>query len=213
MQAFSRKIQNYIFILRTVFKISKLDFVVLLCSQILTNLLPLLILYTSKLFIEIIVDSSQRELSELIKVLLIFLGLNILRDIGAIISERGRTFISIKIQDYFNIMIMEKTARLSLEVFDTAEYYQQYTDAQRILGGRWDSLVFAPFVLISLLLNALGVSAILIDYNPWLFLCVLVGVLPKVVADIKSRKERHRFHSDEVPEVRKYNYIKGIITN
>ena len=46
-----------------------------------------------------------------------------------------------------------------------------------------------------------------------MFIVVLLGLIPKIITDIKARKERHRFHSEEIPEVRKYNYINGILTN
>lgn len=163
--------------------------------------------------IDIIVYSEMHVISELIRALVILLGLQIAQDVTAIIFERSRTHLGIQIQRYFNVKIMEKAAKVSFEMFDTPDYYKNYTDAQRVLGGRWDVLVYAPFELISILINVIGVGAIIFNFNQLMFIVVLLGLIPKIITDIKARKERHRFHSEEIPEVRKYNYINGILTN
>lgn len=71
-----------------------------------------MILYITKMFIEIILESENHETTDLIIVLVIFLGLHIAQDVIAITCERSRTHLGIQIQRYFNIKIMEKAARV-----------------------------------------------------------------------------------------------------
>lgn len=58
------------------------------------------------MFIEIILESENHEITDLIIVLVIFLGLHI------VTCERSRTHLGIQIQRYFNIKIMEKATRV-----------------------------------------------------------------------------------------------------
>lgn len=74
--------------------------------------------------IDIIVYSEMHVISELIRALVILLGLQIAQDVTAIICERSRTHLGIQIQRYFNVKIMEKAAKVSFEMFDTPDYYK-----------------------------------------------------------------------------------------
>jgi ATP-binding cassette, subfamily B, bacterial len=173
-------------------------------------LVPLSIAYIGKHLIDAVVagdaDTALRfvlfELGLVMSQALLFRGLSLCRSLlGARLALR------------INLMILEKTQRLSLSHFEDAEFYDQLTRARREASVRPISVISELFQLIQNSITLTGYVALLIGFSGWVVLGLLVDGIPATIVEMKFSGTAFRLRNWRSQDARRQNYLEYVLAN
>ena len=208
-------LNNFKFISLVIFKTSPFYFFTLTLTTIIEALLPIFRIYIIKEIMNAIMEGIVNGDADYYK-LIFWIVLEVLVEILYRTSSSLNMFTSSVassiISKKMNNIIINKALQLDLCFFDTGDYYKKLHEAFTAVSGNWEGLIYMPFYFISSIIKIFALCGILITYRTWILLFVLIGAIPNSIFDIKSRKERHKLNTNQLPSVRKTNYLGNLLT-
>lgn len=112
-----------------------------------------------------------------------------------------------------NIAILERAQQLELRHFEDPEFYDRLVRARREASSRPLLLVTEAFGLVQALLTLAGYAAILVRFNAWVVLVVVLAALPSTYAEMRFSKQGFRMRNWRSPDTRKLNYLEYVLAN
>jgi len=168
-------------------------------------------LYVGKLIIDEVVRLAQlggsHDLQHLWKLVAIEFGIVLLSDL----SGRALALLESLLGDLFanqtSVRLMEHAARLDLDRFEDAEFYDKLERARRQTAGR--------IGLMSQVLEQLQdsitiglLAAGLVVFNPWLILLLAVTLIPAVIGEAHFNARSYSLIYGWTPERRELDYLR-----
>ncbi len=178
--------------------------------------LPLLMLYVGKLIIDEIVRISvsvsspaveNQEMSILLTLVLVELGLAVLSDL----LGRGIALVESLLGDLvsheISLRLMKQSARLDLECFEDAEFYDKLERARRQASSR---ILLMSQALISLqdAITVLFLAAALITFNAWLLLLLAITLIPAFLGETHFNSQSYSLMYGWTQERRELDYLR-----
>ena len=112
-----------------------------------------------------------------------------------------------------NLMILEKSETLDISYFENAAFYDRLENAQREAREGPMQIVSESFAIVQNAITLISMVVLLLRFEWWVFVVVLITTLPGLVVEIKYSRERFRLQTWRSPTVRRLSYYRWLITN
>jgi ATP-binding cassette subfamily B protein len=189
--------------------------------RMLRSVLPVLVLYVSKLIVDAVVAEARLphigwslgdwvasgHLARLSRLVALELGLAVLSDCTGRFSSLADTLLAETYSNFASIRLMEKAASLDLEQFESSDQQDRLDRARRQVTGR-SSLLGSVFGLVQNILTALSFAIALVVYSPWLILLMLIALVPSLLGELKFNAQGYRLDYTRTPERRQLDYVR-----
>ena len=173
--------------------------------------IPVGILYIGKLIIDQVIQISQGKTSLDTGYLWKLIAIEFLLAIAADVLNRAITLMDSLLGDLFSnhtsIKIIEHAATLDLDQFENSTFYDKMERARQQTIGRT--------ILLSQVLSQLQdiitmgfLAAGLLVFNPWLFILLLVAVIPSFLGEAYFNDKSYALSRRQTPERRELDYIR-----
>lgn len=204
-------LKNQLYSLNIVFKYSKSIFFLRLILSITAGLVPAIIAYLYKLFIQNIESHLENN---------VFLCLGILAFVivfNSFLSSIIDYLISFKIDCLRNKLkfdINEKISKMDYEILFNSETktkieMAQYAINSNIIMGYINSI----YILITSIIGIVSVGYILSSLSMWFLLVLLVLLILKILITYTNRKQSYQFQEQLAPLNKEIFYYMGVFSN
>ena len=182
-----------------------------LLLRLLRSAIPVALLYVGKLIIDEVVRLTQldgeQELTYVWTLLATEFGIALLSDM----LSRGITLLDGLLGDLFSIhtsvKIMQHAARLDLDRFEDADFYDRFERARQQTAGRIRLMSnVLTQVQDSITMGFLAIG--LIAFNPWLIVLLAVTLIPAFLGESHFSVQSYSFLYDWTPERRQLEYLR-----
>ena len=136
--------------------------------------------------------------------------------VQATINRSGslvRSVLGSRLGTDINIAILERAQRLELRHFEDPDFYDRLTRARREASSRPLSLVSETFSLVQAVLTLAGYAALLVRFNAWVVVVLMVATIPATIAEMKYSKQGFRMRNWRSPDTRRLTYLEYILAN
>lgn len=168
------------------------------------------IAFAGKRIVDAVVEGARDEALFWVAV---ELGLVLLQ---ATISRGGvlvRGVLGSRLGTDINVAILERATELELRHFEDPDFYDQLTRARREASSRPLSLVSEAFSLAQSALTLVGYAALLVRFNAWIVLVLMVATIPATIAEMKYSKQGFRMRNWRSPDGRRLTYLEYVLAN
>lgn len=87
--------------------------------------------------------------------------------------------------------------------YDDKESYTAIKEAYQTLGRGWENMIGSVFSIFGQLMTVVSLASTLLIANAGLGLLLLISLIPFLIFEVKSRKARHNFQKNQIPENKK----------
>ena len=178
--------------------------------------LPVMMLYVGKLIIDEIVRISvsasspaveNHEMSILLTLVLVELGLAVLSDL----LGRGIALVDSLLGDLvsheISLRLMKQSARLDLECFEDAEFYDKLERARRQASSRI-LLMSQALTQLQDAITVFFLAAALITFNAWLLLLLAITLIPSFLGETHFNSQSYSLMYGWTQERRELDYLR-----
>lgn len=183
--------------------------------------LPVLMLYVGKLIVDQVVAEARLphsgwsaaqwiESGRLVKVgglVALEFGLAVMADFSGRFSSLIDSLLAESYSNFASIRLMEKSASLDLEQFESSDEQDRLDRARRQVTGR-TTLLGLVFGQIQDILTAVSFMIGLLSYWPWLIGLMLVALVPSLLGEFKFNAQGYRIDYFRTPERRQLDYVR-----
>ncbi len=208
---FSGLFKNVWFGIKTCFLASKFYFSMKLVILMFTTLIPLVNLWLWKEVLNGIVDfenSKQTVIVCLVIYLVLQLATYLIDQFDNYVQDRY----SDELHFYIETVMMDKTSRMDLSFFDSA----QMGDKVRQARGNFTTVLtmsWLVFDIISALINVIATLIIVCTYKWWLGLVTLVLLIPFMLYNKKRTERKLQMEKEQLRDNRKKDYYRDVFFN
>lgn len=110
-----------------------------------------------------------------------------------------------------NLAIMQRSTELELQQLENPDFYDRLIRARREASSRPVYLVADGFEALQQVLMLVGYGALLLTFNAWLVVGLLVATIPATVTEVKFARNVFRLRDYRVPETRHLSYIEHVV--
>lgn len=208
---FSGLFKNVWFGIKTCFLASKFYFSMKLVILMFTTLIPLVNLWLWKEVLNGIVD-FQNSKQTVIVCLVIYLVLQLATYLIDQFDNYVQDRYSDELHFYIETVMMDKTSRMDLSFFDSA----QMGDKVRQARGNFTTVLtmsWLVFDIISALINVIATLIIVCTYKWWLGLVTLVLLIPFMLYNKKRTERKLQMEKEQLRDNRKKDYYRDVFFN
>lgn len=163
-----------------------------------------------KRIVDSVVAGSE---SETLTWVAVELGLVVAQATVSRMSALVRSVLGSRLGNDINVAILERAQRLELRHFEDPEFYDRLTRARREASSRPLALVSESFALGQSVLTLAGYAALLVRFNAWVVLLLMVATIPATIAEMKYSKQGFRIRNWRSPDARRLTYLEYILAN
>lgn len=203
-----RLIGNVCFGIKTSFLASKFYFLMKLIILLSTTVAPLVSIWLWKEILNGIVDYETKRQS-IFLCLLLYLGLQLvvylLNQFDIYVNERYNDELTF----YIATVMMEKTSRMDLAYFDSAQMGDKISHAGRNFSIM-SQTTWLVFDIISALINVIITLLAVCTYKWWLGIITLLLLIPFMIYNKKRADRKLIIEKEQLRDNRKKDYYHGI---
>lgn len=181
--------------------------------RIVKAVLPLVMLYVGKLIIDEVVRmvnlGEADDMSLLFSLLAAELGLAIASDL----LNRGIMLLDALLGDLVSnrssVLLMEHAAKLDLDQFEDAEFYDMLERARRNTVSR-TMLMSNAMSQAQDIITIITLAGGLLAFNPWLMVILVVSVIPSFLGENYFNEQSYSLVRNFTPERRELDYLRYV---
>ncbi|HEY1243014.1 MAG TPA: ABC transporter ATP-binding protein [Bryobacteraceae bacterium] len=173
-------------------------------------LLPLAILWVSKLILDAVVGRISRgtgSLEAIWKLVFLELGLAVASDILGRANTLCDSLLGDRFTNRISVRLMEHADRLDLAFFEDPVFYDKLERARRQTTARL-GLLAAVLNTGQDLLSLISLSAGLIVFSPWLMVLLIAAVIPAFLGETHFSTLAYSMLYQRTPERRRLDYLR-----
>jgi ATP-binding cassette subfamily B protein len=193
-----------------VWKTSKLLTLGNISFRLIKSGLPLLMLYVGKEIIDEMVALTQHKTESLQYLWLMVgaeLGLTIVSDLLNRCISLFDSLLGDLVANKTSVDLVHHAAKLDLYQFENPVFYDKLERARRQTSGR-TVLLSQIFSQVQDILTLVSLAAGLILYNPWLFLILIIAVIPSFLGETHFNEKSYSLTRSWTPERRELDYLR-----
>lgn len=185
--------------------------------QVLLSILPLLVLYISKLFLDDLID-AQRSDNAAIHSPVIYICIlascmilfTLSRCTATLLTERQ----SHALANYMQGLVQKKSIELDLQFFDDPHYHDTFQRAQSEAPHRPARVVNDMYQIVQNIISLVGLLVFLfVTSGKVLIVVLLAAAVPAIYFRLKYANEMFRWRRDRTKTDRRINYFNWILTS
>ena len=214
-QSVSSIIENNLFVLRIVWKLSKCRFVLKFLTAVIAALLPTLKIIITWYIIAIVesdVVKNETNFSKVLVFVLLLMGMQIVPKIFSIWNATLiEPVLASKINLYMNEVFIDKVKEFDYKSFEDSEFYDKYTRALGQVDTITHTVFNTFFELLSGLISIISLIALIVTMDWIIILFALFSVFANFIQSLILSKLNYTTNVELTPIARKQNYIKRIL--
>ncbi len=178
--------------------------------RLVRSLLPLAMLWVSKLILDAVVAWIKRgngDSARLWKLVLLELGLAVLSDLLARANSLADSLLSDRFTNRISVRLIEHATKLDLASFEDPVFYDKLERARRQTTGRI-GLLAAVLNVGQDTLSLISLSAGLIIFSPWLMVLLVAAVIPAFLGETHFTSLAYSVLYRWTPQRRLLDYIR-----
>ena len=195
--------------------------VLLAALTVVASALPPALAYVAKLIVDGVLAAreatpgaaTEAATHQVVRYILLEVGLVVAVTIVERALNLVRQLVGARIGIDINIMILRKALALELPQFENPEFYDKLTRARREASSRPLSLLSENLHIIRQALTLAGYAGLLIAFQWWMFLVVLVAAVPAFVSETRFSTMAFRMRNWRSPDARRLNYLEYVLAN
>ena len=153
------------------------------------------------------------DIRAIIALMLAFLGITAVGFLLRNAQAATRSILGDLFTNRTNLMLLDKSESLDISYFENAAFYDRLENAQREARDGPMQIVSESFGIVQNSITLLSMIGLLLRFEWWVFLVVLITTLPALVVEIRYSRERFRLQTWRSPTVRRLAYFRWLITN
>jgi ATP-binding cassette, subfamily B, bacterial len=128
-------------------------------------------------------------------------------------QQQLQSLLQTKLANVIAIQIMEKAIQLDVQYFEDDEFYDKLQRANRESGYRPYQIFWQMVTIGSQCITLISVVAVLLFWNWWLGLLILLAPLPSVSAQIFYGQQGYKIERERTQQRRRLSYFQYLTTN
>jgi ATP-binding cassette, subfamily B, bacterial len=140
-------------------------------------------------------------------------GLMILSSLLGIGQQQIQSLLQTKLANTIAIQIMEKAIELDVQYFEDDEFYDKLQRANRESSYRPYQIFWQMVTIGSQCVTLVSVVIVLLYWNWWLGLLILIAPLPSVVSQIFYGQQGYKIERERTQQYRRLSYFQFLTTN
>lgn len=205
---FSGLIQNVWFGIKTSYRASKFYFAMKLLILLSTTAIPIVNIWLWKEVLNGVVVGSERA-----KAVLICLGGYLLLKLMAYLLAQFNTYVSSRYSDelqfYIETIMMEKTSRMDLSFFDSANMGDKIQHTRNNFNVMQQT-TWLVFDILSAGINVIVTLVVVCRYRWWLGIVTLLLLIPFMLYNKKRTERKLCMEKEQLRDNRKMNYYSNV---
>lgn len=201
-------IKNLCFSIKVNYSASKKYFCAKSVIMLITTFFPLITIWLWKEILNGVI-ASQGDISNILLYLVIYLLVQFCSYIISCISGYINMRYWDEITFYIDGIMIEKTSRMDLVFFDSADMNDKLNNAR----SNYDVLHAIPplvFNIISEIITVIITIIIVCTYKWWIGLITILLLFPSVIYEQKYNKKRYKMNKEQIRDNRKMGYYGGV---
>jgi ATP-binding cassette subfamily B protein len=191
--------------------------VVWLALLVLQGLLPVAVVYLTRLLVDSLVDvmglgAEWERLQSVLVLVGLMAGILILKEVLRSAAAYIRTAQAERVRDYMSDLIHRKTMEVDLSFYDSAEYYNQLHRARSGASYRTLGLLESLGVLLQNGITLVSMLVVLLPYGAWLPVALLASTLPALYVVLQHRLQLHHWTIRTTEDERRAMYYDWLLT-
>ncbi len=209
----SKTMKNFGFIINMLRKTAPWSCVAIMIIETLISFIPLAFVYVNKKVIDSILSEYTDSAARVLILWCVFLvTINILSKVLTNVKTIISTKSGAKINKRISELIIQKCTEFDVSFYDDKESYTTIQEAYQTLGRGWENMIGSVFNILGQLITVISLASTLLIANTGLGLLLLASLIPFLIFEVRSRKARHNFQKNQIPENKKTGYLSGILT-
>lgn len=209
----SKTLKNFGFIINMLRKTAPWSCVAIMIIETLISFIPLAFVYVNKKIIDSILSEYTDSAARVLILWCVFLvTINILSKVLTNVKTIISTKSGAKINKRISELIIQKCTEFDVSFYDDKESYTTIQEAYQTLGRGWENMIGSVFNILGQLITVISLASTLLIENTGLGLLLLASLIPFLIFEVRSRKARHNFQKNQIPENKKTGYLSGILT-
>lgn len=209
----SKTLKNFGFIINMLRKTAPWSCVAIMIIETLISFIPLAFVYVNKKIIDSILSEYTDSAARVLILWCVFLvTINILSKVLTNVKTIISTKSGAKINKRISELIIQKCTEFDVSFYDDKESYTTIQEAYQTLGRGWENMIGSVFNILGQLITVISLASTLLIANTGLGLLLLASLIPFLIFEVRSRKARHNFQKNQIPENKKTGYLSGILT-
>lgn len=178
--------------------------------KIMQGFLPVVLIIIMQKVINIL-QQSQNNFFDIVRLLIIYFTLVIFNEIVSSLYSYYNSCFSMQFNQYISIEVMKKASDLQLKDFENTETYNIISRAQNQNGSNIMLYISCVFEAFRQLIIVGSTASILLYYNWWMFIAVLLVPVIKSVLTIKINKKWYNIRFERTQKEREKWYINYLL--
>lgn len=154
---------------------------------------------------------------ELITTALLFGALQgallLLSSLLSIATQQVQTLLTLRLSNTISLQVMEKASSLDVQYYENDELYDKLQRASNESGFRPYQIFSQMTLLASQLVTLASVGAVLLSWNRWIGLLILLAPLPSVGSRFFYSRRGYLIESERAPLRRRLTYLQFLTTH
>src|SRR6266516_5219218 len=140
-------------------------------------------------------------------------GLMVVSSLLGIGQQQLQSLLQTKLANTIAIQIMEKAIELDVQYFEDDEFYDKLQRANRESSYRPYQIFWQMVTIGSQCVTLISVVIVLLYWNWWLGLLILIAPLPSVVSQIFYGQQSYKIERERTQQYRRLSYLQFLTTN
>lgn len=140
-------------------------------------------------------------------------GLMAISSLLGIGQQQLQSLLQTKLANTIAIQIMEKAIELDVQYFEDDEFYDKLQRANRESSYRPYQIFWQMVTIGSQCVTLISVVVVLLYWNWWLGLLILIAPLPSVAAQIFYGQQSYKIERERTQQYRRLSYFQFLTTN
>lgn len=203
--------KNLFWILGSIFKFDKRYIFVLGFSIVIAGAVPPITTLISQEIVNKIQIEAKWE--TILLFVIVYVSIDLIGSIITYIMNYYMQKVLLSYNLYFSEMILKKAEKLSLKSYEDSETYDKITMAQYQGNGKILSYLETFSGIISSAISLISFSAILLSFQAWIVICIMVIPVIKFIISRKLNIMSFKLIKNRMNDTRKSSYIQYLLTH
>jgi len=183
--------------------------------RLLKAIIPVIMLFIGKLIVDEVIGLSKLQTPNSTYILTLLLSEALLALFNELLSRiiaYADAMLGDLLANKTSILLMEHAAKLDMEQFENAEFYDKLEKARRQTMNR-TVLMSQLFAQLQEILTLLSLTGGLVIFNPWLILILVISVIPSFVGETRFNSKSYALVTNYTPERRELDYLRLVASS
>ena len=188
------------------------QFLVILAATVVTSLAIAGQLLVGRTLLDLLAENERVDAGDLAPYLAVFGVLLVVSALSQAIANELRIPLGEKLFRRTMDEVLDVSTEIELEAYEGTAFHDQIERARLAASGRSMAVVFGLVTILSTLVVAVGVGAVILTVAPILLPIAVIGYLPVAWVNVHNNRSRYQMELDMTELLRDRSYLEFVMT-